>query len=78
MNAEEQLLRIFCCLQFEIKCNDDKNLFTRFSLTRTFSVFKIMYNNINKIIGLSCSKKEVIGVVMSFEQKHTVFLQRKT
>ena len=37
-----------------------------------------MYNNINKIIGLSCWKKEVIGVVMSFEQKHTVFLQRKT
>ena len=37
-----------------------------------------MYNNINKIIGLSCWKKEIIGVVMSFEQKRTVFLQRKT
>ena len=78
MNAEEQLLRIFCCLQFEIKCNDDKNLFIRFSLTRTFSAFKKMYNNINKIIRLSCWKKEVFGVVMSFKEGHTVFLQRKT
>ena len=37
-----------------------------------------MYNNINKIIRLSCWKKEVFGVVMSFKQGHTVFLQRKT
>ena len=32
-----------------------------------------MYKNINRIIGLSCRKKGVIGVVMSFEQEHTVF-----
>ena len=78
VDGEEQLLRLFCCLQFEIKCNDDKNLFIRFSLTRTFSAFKKMYNNINKIIRLSCWKKEVFGVVRSFKQEHTVFLQRKT
>ena len=75
VNDEEQLLRIFRCLQFEIKCNDHKKLFIWFSLTRTFSAFKSMYKNINRIIGLSCRKKGVIGVVMSFEQEHTVFLQ---
>ena len=37
-----------------------------------------MYNNINRIIGLSCWKNGTISVVMSFEQECWDFLQRKT
>ena len=50
VNYEEQLLRVFLCLYFETKCNDHKKRFISFSLTITFSAFKSMYNNINRII----------------------------
>ena len=36
-----------------------------------------MYNNINRSIGLSCWKKGVIGVVISFEQEYAVFCNEK-
>ena len=36
-----------------------------------------MYNNINRSIGLSCWKKGMIGVVISFEQEYTVFCNEK-
>ena len=34
-----------------------------------------MYNNIDRITELSCWIKGIIGVVSSFEEEHTVFLQ---
>ena len=78
VNDEEQLLKIFGCLYFKIKCNNHKKRFIRFFLAITFSAFKSMYNNINTIIRLSCWKKGIISVVMWFEQEYWVFLQRKT
>ena len=57
VSDEEQLLRIFCSLYFEMKCNNHKKSIP-FFLPGTFSAFT----------ELSYWKKEIIGVVMSFEQ----------
>ena len=78
MNREEQLLQTFCSLYFEIKCNNNKKDSFDFFLPRTFSAFKCMYNNINRITELSFWTKGIIGVMMSLEQKYIVSLQRKT
>ena len=40
VNDEEQLLRIFGCLYFKIKCNNHKKRFIEFFLARTFRIIR--------------------------------------
>ena len=64
MNVEEQLLRIFGSLYYQIKQNNHEKVSFDFFCQETFLPLTVCIIILIEIIELSCWTKGIIGVVM--------------